>query len=495
MKKIIFLLFLPAIMAMAFVITPEGGTNHGTLIPVTEHEGAGDEIQDIQKGDASENATEVNYDLSKYSIIPGLYGYGTQTRAAYGLYAKTGKTSDLPKILHVNTLSGDVTNTDNTHGSFAWAVTRKFPRIIVFDISGIIPLKDGINYNLKKENSFLTIAGQTAPGPVVLFGRGEFRISGAHDILIQHITIRGAGTGMPKDGSRNGTYTNISLIAYYGPIYNVVIDHCTFSWSSREAVAIWSTYPSNGEKGGNTVSNVTVSNCLMSEHLLYHSTGTLINGNNILLRDNLYAHYGHRSPYIKVGTSCASWNNVMYNFNYRAAQLSGDYDYYGNRPARLDFRGNVAVAGPDTGTAIKHPLVRIGNSMANNHAEIYMKDNIAFGHHVAGYNVENPVKIPYKTEEPLLVPNYKPYESTLTYNKVLTNAGARSGKRDYIDTRIINEVKNRTGRIPTSAPTSLNYKKIYKPFKEVTNPHEKYNSQYTNIEHQLHQLSLEVSAH
>src|SRR5262245_21981769 len=60
------------------------------------------------------------------------------------------------KILRVTTLAAE------GPGSFVEAIEAKGPRIVVFEVGGIIDLK---KRELKITEPFLTIAGQTAPSP------------------------------------------------------------------------------------------------------------------------------------------------------------------------------------------------------------------------------------------------------------------------------------------------------------------------------------------
>jgi hypothetical protein len=87
---------------------------------------------------------------------------------------------------------------------------------------------------------------------------------------------------------------------------------------------------------------------------------------------------------------------------------------------------------------------------------------------------------------------YEIYPASQTYDHVLANAGARPANRDVVDARIISEVQNRTGKTPTTIPTLPRFTTINQPFVPIANPHEMYNKNYTNFEHQLHQLAAGV---
>ena len=119
--------------------------------------------------------TTNSLDVPRYTVIPDLYSFGTDTRAAYGGHEE-------PKILHVDTLAVGVSNTDDTHGSFEWCVNQDFPRVIVFDICGVIEGRDGNSgAPVYVRSPYCTIAGQTAPGHIVL--NGSLGII-THDVVV-----------------------------------------------------------------------------------------------------------------------------------------------------------------------------------------------------------------------------------------------------------------------------------------------------------------------
>ena len=110
--------------------------------------------------------------------------------------------------------------------SFARAVGAKGPRIIVFEVGGVIDL-DGKSIGI--DEPFVTIAGQTAPSPGITFVRGGIGIH-THDVILQHVRVRPGEAGRPKTSG-----WEIDAIATSGPdAYNVIVDNCSCSWATDD---------------------------------------------------------------------------------------------------------------------------------------------------------------------------------------------------------------------------------------------------------------------
>src|SRR6185369_14804830 len=77
-------------------------------------------------------------------------------------------------LLRVTTLAA------NGPGSLAEALAAEGPRVVVFEVGGVIDLGRG---RLEIRNPFVTVAGQTAPDPGITLIRGGFSIR-THDVIL-----------------------------------------------------------------------------------------------------------------------------------------------------------------------------------------------------------------------------------------------------------------------------------------------------------------------
>ena len=355
--------------------------------------------------------------------FPGAKGFGVNTPAGRG-----------GKIVRV-------TNLDATGpGSFRAALETSGPRIVVFEVGGVIDLD---RKKLRIAEPYLTVAGQTAPSPGITVIRGSISIA-SHDLLIQHIRVRPGDAGQP----RKSGWSPDGMTTSNGECHDIVIDHCSCEWAVDENLSASGPRYDGPEA---TTHNVTFSNCIIAEGLNNsshgkgpHSKGSLIHDNctRIAIIGNLYAHNVDRNPYFKAFTTGVIVNNVIYNPVSNAIEVNWPANEWKEKSiipqnARVSVVGNVMIHGEDT------PKNR---ALVQSKGDVYLEDNVALDR--AG----NPApmtagKINILKEKPVWPEGLEALPPKGVIEYVIYHAGARPKDRDEIDKRIIREFRERKGRI------------------------------------------------
>jgi pectate lyase len=337
-------------------------------------------------------------------------------------------------------------------GSFRAAVETRGPRIVVFEVGGVIDL--GLT-TLTINEPFLTIAGQTAPSPGITFIRGGIDVRG-HDVIIRHIRIR---TGASGQAHHSGWEADaLSTVG----AYNVIVDHCTMTWALDENLSA-----SGPRFEGRTVADwrrgashdVTFSYNLLAEGLAYashpkgeHSKGSLIHDNatGILIYRNIYAHNNERSPLLKGGVQAAVVNNLIFDPGAQAIHYNLMDLEWGDHPhqlGELSAVGNVLRGGFSTRDDIA--FLTIGGV---GDLRYHGRDNIA----VDRQGRPLPMFGRYTTSAARIIQSPRPVVwpaglAVLPANQVETHvlrfAGARPWDRDAHDIRVLFDVVEGRGHI------------------------------------------------
>ena len=350
------------------------------------------------------------------------------------------------QIVRVTTLAAD------GPGSFKAALEAKGPRIIVFEVGGVI---DMARTTINVTEPFLTIAGQTAPSPGITIIRGGMDVK-THDVIIRHIRIRPGVDGQAK---RSGW--EVDALSTVGA-YNVIVDHCTMTWALDENLSASGprfTGNSVDEWRRGTSHNITFSYNLLAEGLAdashpkgEHSKGSLIHDNatGILIYRNVYAHNVERSPLLKGGVHAAVVNNLIYDPGKRAVHynlMALEWAGYPYQPGELSAVGNVMRGGPSTDEGL--PFLMLGG---DGDLRYHGRDNIAvdkFGNKLPmfGRYGETRARL-IESDKPLVWPaglDVLPARDVETH--VLANAGARPWDRDEDDIRVLFFVAEGRGEI------------------------------------------------
>jgi pectate lyase len=347
-------------------------------------------------------------DAEARAAFPGAIGYGSQSQGGRG-----------GRIILVTTLA------DSGPGSLRACLVAKGPRVCVFRVGGVI------RYTTMRPditNPYITIAGETAPGGGILIthdggktGFTPFVIKNTHDVVVRHVRVR---------LDRPGAMRRADSAFIIESSRNVILDHVSASWARDENVG---GYAQND--------NITISWSIFAEGVPRHDKCALLSSDpkgpqRLTFAHNICAHNGDRNPDINFPPrSCVDVvNNVLYNGQ---LQFSEVWESYGGTP--VNIVGNYYKRGPNTPAtawAIDRPLVE-----SKGRARIYYADNIIDGQGLMVAPIVEPARVP----KPVCPLSVRPLPASSAYAQALARSGAFP--RDAIDSRIVQEVRMRTGRI------------------------------------------------
>ncbi len=348
-----------------------------------------------------------------------------------------------------------VTNlNDDGPGSFRYACEQAGPRIVVFNVAGIIQLQERVRVRAP----YITIAGNTAPGDGVCIAGNTVELE-THDIVIRHMRFR--------RGSLDAAHRNDSIGG--NPIGNIMIDHVSASWGLDENMSMYRHMyrpPQGGPDLKLPTVNITIQNSIFSEALntYHHAFGSTIGGLNSTFHHNLWACNTGRNPSVGMYGDFTFANNVI--FNYRHRTIDG-----GDHRSFFNIINNYFKPGPGTPKgAIAYrflkPESERSKTVVDNFGKAYVSGNVAEGYpEVSKDNWAGGVQPDSKADVASVLPKIRvdepfahaplPIESAeAAYERVLSQVGATLPKRDAVDSRVIEMV--RTGRVAATsiAPSS-----------------------------------------
>jgi len=360
-----------------------------------------DNVNDTTKGD-------VWYFKKRIPAFPEAEGYG-----GYAIGGRGGK------VIYVTNLK------DSGPGSFRDAVENvDGPRTILFAVSGLITLSGPVRIN----DSYVTVAGQTAPGKGICFRWAPVGVVG-DDLIVQNIRVR-VGYGVTYDGM-GLTGANHSIL-----------DHCSVSWSVDEA------FSSRNAK------NITLQRSLISEalnladHDIQHSehgyAGSIL-GNIGSFHHNLLAHCKGRNWSIAgvldgdgiIAGRMDIFNMVVYNWGDRTTDgFCRD----------LNFVNNYYKKGP---SSTKQYALLVDNEGFAGTQRYYVAGNVIPG--IADETQGGKTYVCASTYTTCPLVDEPVYESMATihsardaYKLVLSDVGCTQPAFDDHDVRILTETLNGT---------------------------------------------------
>jgi len=345
--------------------------------------------------------------------FPGAEGFGSATPGGRG-----------GRVIFVTNLN------DSGRGSLRAACEASGPRTVIFHVGGTILLTG----DLTVRNPFLTIAGQTAPGDGICVRAYPFGIA-THDVIVRYMRFRLGDESRQESDALDVLHT----------ARRVILDHCTATWSVDECLSL------SGD-----VADVTVQWCLIGQSLRQsfhhkgaHGYGSLSRANGpVSWHHNLWLHNDARNPRLGDNYGKPPYptfdvrNNVIYDYGATASGLTQGQlkvNYVANylRPGPSSTaRTPITVGGPSDLLYFIRGNIWEGN-------EEFTQHNTLFFH---------PVEIDGRrqvqtTDEPFATAFVTTRPAAEAYEAVLASVGASLPERDSTDTRLIAEVRARTGKM------------------------------------------------
>ena len=343
---------------------------------------------------------------------------------------------------------------DSGPGTLREACESAGPRIVVFNVAGIIHLEKPVFI----EAPYLTIDGHTAPGDGVCIANNGL-IDNAHDVVIRYVRFR---RGNLDIFNRHGVH-------YGNPVGNIILDHVSASWGQDQNLDTYRHMyqPTNGGPALKLPAvNVTIQWTITSEALntYNHGFGGDWGGRNTGFHHNLFACNTGRNPSVAMTYDFNFVNNVLFNWRHRTIDGGGEeslYNIINNyfKPGPAVNAGPVAyrVLQPSATQTKQDPTPRFGkayvagNIVAGN--EKVTADNWAGGVQFAdGGSKDDPtistnenVKkfvAQVRVNQPFPMPPMTITSAQAAYDAVLANAGATLPHRDAVDARVIAAVRN-----------------------------------------------------
>ncbi|AHG01635.1 hypothetical protein HALLA_04340 (plasmid) [Halostagnicola larsenii XH-48] len=299
-----------------------------------------------------------------------------------------------------------ITITELDAGTIEDAFQTEGPRLIVFEVSGVLNLE---NQELEITEPYCWVAGQTAPSPGVTFTNG-FVQADASNVVLEHVRVfRGdesGGEGTDPMNSADGTE-------------NVIFNHCTAFWGRDENLSV-----------GYDSTDTTIANCMIAEGLEdpeENSNGTLVGdgADNVAILGTIYAKNNDRNPRLKSDTRTVVVNGL---------------NFYHDKAIWIDDSAEAAVVG----NAYIHRF-SFRDPIVFGDGSVYMADNYVADPPLDGRPFSD---VATELDSPPLWPSgleALPAGDVESHNK--TFAGARPADRIYQEEKVVSQITDRWGSL------------------------------------------------
>lgn len=351
-----------------------------------------------------------------------------------GMYSFGGRGGRVIVVTNLN---------DDGPGSFRAACEAAGPRIVIFNVAGIIRLTDRIRVRAP----YITIAGNTAPGDGVCIAGNTVELE-THDIVIRHMRFR---RGAMDAADRNDAFGG-------NPVGNLMIDHVSASWGLDENMSMYRHMyrpPGGGPELKLPTVNVTIQHSIFSEALntYHHAFGSTIGGLNSTFHRNLWANNTGRNPSVGMYGDFTFVNNVL--FNYRHRTIDG-----GDQRSFFNIINNYLKPGPGTPDSpvrfrLLKPESERSKTVIDNFGRAHVSGNVVEGNpSVSRDNWDGGVQpevrslnradvlAKIKAETPFAHAPLTITTAEAAFSYVLAHAGATLPVRDAVDQRVTAMVRD-----------------------------------------------------
>ena len=246
----------------------------------------------------------------------------------FAAYVSGGRGGDVIIVTNLN---------DSGTGSLQWAVSQPGPRIVVFEVSGII------TGDLHIPHGDLTIAGQTAPGAgITLVGHMYTTYDeDTSNIIIRHIRIR------PPDPDSEWPASQHDAIQF-STANHIMLDHIDASHGADETIDFWggASYITLQYSHLSFPIYDTVNGWVHNKGVLNHrpclDNGDCQSGDRtggfISISNNVFTHSRNRTPALSVGPA-----EVINNITYNGRE---GFVHHNVSEGQFNIMGNLYIAGP-----------------------------------------------------------------------------------------------------------------------------------------------------
>lgn len=352
-------------------------------------------------------------------------------------------TGEVPRFIKVTSLADT-----NDPGTLRHAVNSSGPRVVVFEVSGVINLVNDLTIN----NPYITIAGQTAPHGGISLHHERLLIK-SHDVVVEHIRVR------PGDRRADGSLVTDPNVAQNRDgigigtgvgVNDITIKNCSVSWSLDALVDTW--FPAK---------RVNIENCLLAEPLAItthpdtsggvphnYALGIGYRSHDVSVVGNLFAHADRRNPRFGRDCSVVILNNTIYNSGHEAIHAQDTFDRL-DRNTKATVVGNHLKSGPDTLALPSQPRWAFRNIMNGGDPEIW---RLHHARNTVDDSSEDSFSNSPERTQPTILASPPVWSDDLVemtaedrYEHSLYGVGARPWDRDSVDNRVILAYASGTG--------------------------------------------------